>query len=340
MNRVWTRSASAAAPPRLMDAALMDAAVVTGAGRVTIERARTPEPGPGEVRIKLEGCGVCASNLGPWSGPPWMAFPTAPGELGHEAWGVVDAVGSDVRNFAPGDRVAALTYRGYAQYDLAAQDAVVKLPSALAGKAVPGEPLACAVNVLRRSEIAAGQTVAVIGVGFLGALLVQLAVRAGARVLAISRRATARGFAERFGAAATISLGTVDQAADEAQQWNCGSLFDRVIEATGVQAGLDLGARLARERGRLVIAGYHQDGPRSVDMQLWNWRGLDVVNAHERDPAIYVSGMREAIELLRAGALEVDALLTHAYPLERLGEALDATRDRPDGFMKAVIRYT
>ena len=64
-----------------------------------------------------------------------------------------------------------------------------------------------------------------------------------------------------------------------------GTFCDRVIEAVGKQWPLDLAAELTREGGRLVIAGYHQDGPRQVNMQLWNWRGFDVVNAHERDPA-------------------------------------------------------
>ena len=72
-------------------------------------------------------------------------------------------------------------------------------------------------------------------------------------------------------------------------------------------------------------------------MQLWNWRGLDVVNAHERDPEIYAAGVAQAVELVRKGRLDPSLLITHAYSLDRLGEALDATRDRPDGFLKAVV---
>ncbi len=72
-------------------------------------------------------------------------------------------------------------------------------------------------------------------------------------------------------------------------------------------------------------------------MQLWNWRGLDVINAHERDPAVYRAGMRAAVDAATAGTLNLAPLLTHSYGLERLGAALDATRDRPDGFLKAVI---
>ena len=298
-----------------------------------------PEPGEGQVRIRLEGCGVCASNLGPWSGPEWMSFPTEPGGLGHEGWGVVDAVGAGVEGFAPGDRVAALSYHAYAGHDLAEASATVKLPLALDGQPFPGEPLACAMNIFRRCEIAAGQTVAIVGIGFLGAILTRLAADAGARVIAVSRRPFSLEVARRMGAAETIPMDDHWAIIERVKALTDGRLCERVIEAVGKQWPLDLAGELAAERGRLVIAGYHQDGPRQVNMQLWNWRGLDVVNAHERDPAIYVRGLREAVEAVASGRLDPRPLYTHRYPLERLDEALDATRDRPDGFLKALVVY-
>ena len=266
-----------------------------------------------------------------------MQFPTAAGDLGHEGWGVVDAVGAGVQDLRPGERVAALSYRAYAGYDLAQAAAVVKLPAALDGVPFPGEPLGCAMNIFRRSEIARGQTVAVVGIGFLGALLTQLAANAGARVIAISRRPYALELARQMGAAETLPLG--DNAATVARvgELTGGVLCDRVIEAVGRQEPLDLAAELTRERGRLVIAGYHQDGPRQVNMWLWNWRGLDVVSAHERDPAIYVQGIREAVAAVMRGELTPQPLYTHRYRLDELDQALDATRDRPDGFLKALV---
>lgn len=325
-----------------MDAALtaavmMRAAVVTGPGRIEIVQAPRPEPGPGQVRVRLEGCGVCASNLTPWAGPDWMSFPTEPGGLGHEGWGVVDALGPDVRRVAVGDRVAALSFHSYAEYDIADESAVVELPPALAGRPFPGEPLGCAMNIFRRSDVRAGQTVAILGVGFLGAILTRLATEAGARVIAISRRPFSLDLARRMGAAEAIPMADHYTIIEEVRGLTGGRFCERVIEAVGKQWPLDLAAELCAERGRLVIAGYHQDGPRQVNLQLWNWRGFDVVNAHERDLAVYVQGVREAVDAVVAGRLDVSALCTHAYPLERLAEALDATRDRPDGFLKAVV---
>jgi threonine dehydrogenase-like Zn-dependent dehydrogenase len=315
----------------------MPAAVLDGPGRLRIAQVRRPEPGPGQVRIQLEGCGVCASNLTPWAGPEWMEFPTAPGELGHEGWGVIDATGPGVEGLNVGDRVAALSHRSYAGYDVAQVEAVVRLPPALDGLAFPGEPLGCAMNIFRRAEIRAGQTVAIVGIGFLGALLTRLASDAGARVIAISRRPFSLEIALSMGAAEVISMDDHYAIIARVRELTNGAFCECVIEAVGKQWPLDLAAELSAERGRLVVAGYHQDGPRQVNMQLWNWRGLDVINAHERDPAVYAQGVREAIEAVASGRLDPAPLYTHIYPLSRLDEALNATRDRPDGFLKALV---
>ena len=315
----------------------MRAAVVTGPGKVRVDDVARPEPGPGQVRLRLAGSGVCASNLTPWAGPEWMRFPTEPGALGHEGWGVIDAVGAGVEGLQVGQPVAALSYHAYAEYDLADAAAVVPLPDALAGQPFPGEPLGCAMNIFRRSEIAPGQTVAIVGIGFLGAILTRLASEAGARVIAVSRRPFSLEVARAMGAAETIPMADHEGIIGAVKELTGGAFCDRVIEAVGKQWPLDLSAELTRERGRLVIAGYHQDGPRQVNMQLWNWRGLDVINAHERDPEVYMAGIRAAVAAVTSGRLDPRPLYTHVYPLERLGEALDATRDRPDGFLKALV---
>ncbi|WP_102999787.1 zinc-binding dehydrogenase [Sphingobium sp. SA916] len=318
-------------------AATMRAAVVTGPGAVRIDRVPMPRPGPGQVRIRLEGCGVCASNLTPWAGPEWQSFPLEPGALGHEGWGIVDAIGKDVTSVTVGDRVAALSYASYADHDLADESAIVRLPSELDGLPFPGEPLGCAFNIFRRADIQPGQTIAIIGIGFLGALLTRLATEAGARVVAISRRPSSLALARDHGAAETIAMDDHQAIIDRVGALTQGRFCERTIEAVGKQWPLDLAGELTAERGKLIVAGYHQDGPRQVNMWLWNWRGIDVINAHERDPAAYAEGMREAVAAVASGRIDPAPLITHRYPLDRLGEALDATRDKPDGFVKAII---
>lgn len=315
----------------------MRAAVLTAPERIQVVAAPMPEPGPAEVRVRLEGCGVCASNVEPWQGQPWTTYPGEAGGLGHEGWGAIDAVGEGVEGLAPGDRVAMLGSRSYAEYDVAPAAAVVKLPPALEGQPVPGEPLGCAFNIFRRADIRAGQTVAIVGIGFLGAVLTALATEVGARVIAISRRSSSLALARRYGAAETIAMDDHWRIIEEVKALTGEELCPRVIECVGHQWPLDLAGELVGFGGRLVVAGYHQDGPRQVNMQMWNWKGIDVINAHERDPAVNLRGLREAVDAVASGRFDPAPLYTHSYPLERLGEALAATRDKPDGFVKALV---
>ena len=315
----------------------MRAAVLSAPRTVTLADAPLPEPGSGQVRVRLAGSGVCGSNLPPWEGREWFQYPFAPGSPGHEGWGRVDALGDGVDGLALGDRVAVLSERAYAEYDVASTGALVRLLAAIGDSPFPAEPLGCAMNVFRRSDIRAGQDVVIVGIGFLGALLTQLAAHAGARVIAVSRRPFALDVARQCGAAEVVPMDDHWKVIERVKALTGGEMSERVIEVVGSQWPLDLAGELTRVRGRLVIAGYHQDGPRQVNMQLWNWRGLDVINAHERDPAVYLDGMRAAVDAVAAGALDPAALYTHSMPLDSLGEAFRLMHDRPDGFLKALV---
>ncbi len=137
----------------------MRAAVIASPREVRIETAPLPPPGPGEVRIRLEGCGVCHSNLPAWEGREWFRYPLAPGNPGHEGWGRVDAAARGVGSLREGDRVAFLSSSAYASHAIVAGRDCVKLPAALDAQPFPGEPIACAVNIFRRSDVSAGQSV-------------------------------------------------------------------------------------------------------------------------------------------------------------------------------------
>jgi threonine dehydrogenase-like Zn-dependent dehydrogenase len=325
-------------PPASSTAATtMQATVITAPGRMEMREVRLPRPRSNEVRVKLQGCGVCASNIPPWEGREWFHYPLAPGQLGHEGWGYIDAVGEDVLHFSVGQRVAMLSEKAYAEYDVAGEDQVIALPESLSEIPFPAEPLGCAMNIFDRSGIQGGDNVAIVGIGFLGSLLTRLATDAGARVLAISRRASSLELARQMGATQTIAMEDHGRIIETVRQITNGRFCDVVIEAVGKQWPLDLSAEITRERGRLIVAGYHQDGPRQINMQLWNWRGIDVINAHERDPGIYLKGMRNAAGAVGSGRLDPMPLYTHRFPLNRLDEALNMTRDRPDGFIKALI---
>jgi len=317
---------------------VMQAAVITAPGAARVMQVPRPEAGPGEVVVRLEGCGVCASNLPLWQGRPWFSYPALPGAPGHEGWGRVQQVGPGVSGLREGDRVTFLSYNAYAQYDRVKADAAVKLPATLDGLPFPGEPVGCAMNVFRRSDIGPGQTVAVIGAGFLGAIVTALASARGARVIAISRRGFALDLARQYGAFETVVLDDHQRVMDRVRELAGDKGCDRVIEATGYQWPLDLAGELVRERGKIIIAGFHQDGARQVNIQLWNWKGIDVINAHEREAKVYMEGIRAGIAAVESGLFAIGELVTHAFGLEELALAYQALEQRPDGFLKGVVR--
>jgi threonine dehydrogenase-like Zn-dependent dehydrogenase len=316
----------------------MKAAQFKKPGSIDIIEIDKPEPSDNQVRIKLDGCGVCGSNIPVWEGREWFTYPNEPGNPGHEGWGVVESAGKNVSSLKEGDRVSMLSYKAFAEYDVADESAVVVLPKALENRPLPGEPLGCAMNIFARSGIKEGDTVAIIGIGFLGALLTQLVSKAGARVIAISRRDYSLDIAKQMGADTLIKMDDHWRIISEVKELTEGKFCDKVVEAVGTQWPLDLAGELTSERGRLIVAGYHQDGLRNVNMQLWNWRGIDVINAHEREQQVYVDGIRAAVKAVEENLLTPEILYTE-FSFDDINNAFTTAVNRPDGFVKAVLNY-
>ncbi len=291
-----------------------------------------------EVKIKVEGCGVCTSSIPLWEGREWFQYPVESGAPGHEGWGVVEEIGDEVKKIQAGDHVAFLSYHAYAEYDVARESALVKIPRALYNTPFPGEPLGCAMNIFNRSDISKDDVVAIIGIGFLGAILCQLVKQRGAKLIAISRRLYSLEFAEQYGADELVQLTTTWEVTNKVREITGDAFCSRVIEATGKQEAIDIASEIVGEGGKMIIAGYHQDGLRQVNMQKWNWKGIDVINAHERDNAKYLSGMQLAVDAMCNGVINTDLLYTHIVPLADLSKAFELTSSRPDGFMKALVQ--
>lgn len=317
----------------------MKSAVITAPKKIDLQENQISLPEDDEVLIRFEGCGVCASDMPVWEGREWFNYPMPPGNPGHEGWGVIEKVGRNVKKIKPGNRVSTLCQKAYAEFGVAKENEVIELPDFFGNKPFPGEPLACVINIFRRCNIKPGMTTAIVGTGWIGLLLMQLVKSAGAEVIAISRRPSGNEKAKECGADHFFSVIEDGYIPEKVKELTDGKYCECVIEAAGKQESLDLAGQITGIRGRLVIAGYHQDGLRTVNMQQWNWRGLDVVNAHERDPAIYVDGMREAVLSVTAGVLNPFPLFTHSFSLENIQDAFKTYENKPENFTKAIITF-
>lgn len=323
--------------PPIQDKDSFKAAVLEEPKKFSLKESVLPEPGSDEVRIKVEGCGLCASSIPIWEGREWFNYPVEPGNPGHEVWGLVDKVGENVTNFTRGERVTGLSYNAFATHDIAKAEDLVVLPDFFDNKPFPGEPLGCAMNIFSRSDIQEGQTVAVVGSGFLGLLLIQLAKSAGAKVIALSRRNYSLKAAKLAGADHTIELDDHYKIIEKVKELTGSTMCDRVIEATGKEWPLNLSIELTREKGKLIVAGFHQDGMRNVNVQMLNWRGIDMISAHERESEKYLFGIKAAIVAIEKHEMDPYIFFTHAFSLDDMETAFKHLTERPDGFIKGLI---
>jgi len=307
--------------------------VAAGPGQWAISDEPVPRPGPNEALVEVHACGVCTYDLHVLRSSD--AFPL---RLGHEPAGVVAEVGSQVTEVVAGDRVTGRLPPSFAEYVLAPAQDLVTLPDSVPFHAGLGEPLAVLVEAERRSHAALGARVAVVGLGFMGLAFTRiLRLRGAGLIVGIDPRSDVGEAALASGADQVFPP---DALADQLrltrfEDWQTQRGFDLVVEASGSQAGLTLAGELVRAHGTLSILGAHER--RVVEVGMWNWKAIDVVNAHVRDHARLISSMRVGVGLLATGRLSLRPLITHRYPLEEISMAFSDLAEKPPGFIKAVI---
>jgi L-iditol 2-dehydrogenase len=313
----------------------MRIAVLEQPGRFELVDEPIPSVGPDEVLLRVAACGVCASELDMFEGLAGHAqFPWYPG---HEVSGNVVEVGDEVAGLKQGDPVAAwVTTRGFAEY------VAVKANFCFPATDMPlelalGEPLACAVNAVELAEVRLGDDVVIIGAGFMGHLVHKLVELKGPRqVIVADTRPDALKRALSFGASSVVDVSKASLT-DAVAGATGGAGSDVTFEVTGVQAPLEVVGEVTRMSGTLTIVGYHQGQPRSIPLAEWNWKALRIANAHFRDVATILGGMRTGMRLLSAGRVSLEELVTHRFPFDDIDGAFRASLDKPPGFVKATV---
>jgi 6-hydroxycyclohex-1-ene-1-carbonyl-CoA dehydrogenase len=315
-----------------------------------IEEVRTPEPRPGEVLVRVAGCGVCHTDLHYLDhGTP--TFKPPPIILGHEVAGTVVEVGAGVTALTAGSRVlipAVLSCGhctlcrsgrenicensqmlgnhidgGYAEFVAVPAKDVVRMPEDV--PLVEGSIIADAVTtpyhaVVRRGRVTPGDWVAVFGCGGVGLSLVQIASAVGGRVIAVDVKDAKLETAKRFGATAVFNAATTKKLDKEIRALSGGGV-DVAFEAVGKAATQELALNSLATGARLVLVGY---SPETLPLNAGRvmFREIEVVGSLGCRPVDYP----RAIEMVRQGHVRLLDLVTHRFPLERIGEALDTLR--------------
>jgi threonine dehydrogenase-like Zn-dependent dehydrogenase len=312
----------------------MKAALLTSPFEMNVVERTLPPLGSGEVRIRIQQCGVCASELPIWNGDVTVDLPAM---LGHEVAGIVEETGDRVDAVAVGDRVAAwVDGGGFAESAVVDARYCVPAGTELAFPAV-AEPLACVVNAVELAAPALGDDVVIVGAGFMANLVQLVTALKGPRSITVADiRPDALERAKALGATCVVDPATASLV-DAVHDVTDGRGADLSYEVTGVGDGLTLAADATGMSGKLCIVGYHQKGPRSIPLGRWNYQALKLINAHFRDRETIMRGMRAGMRLVNAGVLDVTALRGDTYPLDRITDAFQAAAAKHDGFVKAVV---
>ncbi|WP_274361366.1 alcohol dehydrogenase catalytic domain-containing protein [Paenibacillus thermotolerans] len=321
----------------------MKASVMVGQRKSEVRDVAIPQIGDEEVLIRVIACGVCASELHPWlSGSTWLeAKETERLIFGHEPVGIIEKTGSRVHGFQKGDRVTGLVQHAFAEYTKADYRNIVKVPDSLHEYESLGEPLSCLMSGAQRTPVALGDDVAIVGAGFMGLGFLQLMKLKGAgRTIVVDVREEGLEHARTYGAVETYTPDSVppDYKVTEWNQMDRGIAV--TVEATGSQGGLQLAGEMTAVHGSLSVVGYHQGngGLRSVNMELWNWKAITVINAHERRNDVHMKQMQHGLKLIEAGLFDMKSMVTHVFGLHEVDKAYEALLTKPPGFIKAVVR--
>lgn len=341
----------------------MKAAIFTEPYQFKICEREIPSPGPEEVLIRIRAVGICGSDIHPYMGDGIDR--REPGIImGHEAAGDVAAVGERVTKWKPGDRVAinpqindetcpmckkgmphlcdhslliGSSMRGFldgamCEYLVMPEKQLYHLPDEVSydyGTFL--DPLGNAIHLVNRGGVKLGDKVVIIGAGTIGLLAVQTARLAGAvKVIAVDLSDYKLGIAKEMGA--DLCLKSDDPEFLDKIKAETGDIGpDVVVEAVGIGATYNLALHMCKKRGTVVALGFTKP-ELNLAVQQIIYKELTVVGSTG-----YADECETTLEYLRRGLVDIEKVITHRLPLEKVKEGFDLLCDKHSGAIKVIL---
>ena len=340
----------------------MKAALFHGSGKpLEITEVPTPEPGAGEILVKVAACGVCHTDLHYIDhGVP--TFKAPPMILGHEPSGIVAKVGADVKNFKEGDKVllpAVLTCgycvncrRGrenicdnmimfgnhvdgaYAEYVIAPAKDAIPMPDDVPLE--EGSIIADAIStpyhaVVIRGQVKAGDNVVVFGCGGVGINAVQVAAAVGASVIAVDIVPEKLEMAKKLGAQAVVNA-SKEERIDKTIKKLTGGGADVSFEAIGNPKTIQDAFACIRKGGRTVVIGYTHKNVELPASKIMFFE-QEIIGSLGCRPVDYP----KIIEMARTGKIKLKELVTGRFPLEKINDAFDLLRNNDPHALRSIV---
>ncbi len=342
----------------------MKALVLENVRDLHVRDVAQPEPGPHDVLIKVKACGICGSDVHGYDGSTGRRIP--PLIMGHEASGVIEAVGDDVRSFKPGNRVTfdstvscgqcEFCLRGevnlcdtrqvlgvscddyrrngaFAEYVLVPDHIVYALPDSFPyEKAALIEAVSIAVHAAKITEIQPGSSAVVIGAGMIGLLAVQaFRVFGCSKVIAVDLEESKLEVARQLGADQTF-LGTDPGLTDKLKAATGGQGPDIAVEVVGAQKPILAAIHGVRRGGTVTLIGNLAPNV-EIPLQIVVTRQLRLLGS-----CASAGEYPECIELMVSGAINVDPLISALAPLEEGASWFNRLYEREPGLMKVILQ--
>jgi 2-desacetyl-2-hydroxyethyl bacteriochlorophyllide A dehydrogenase len=319
--------------------------VVVYPGRIAVEAADIPTPGPHDALVRMHAAGVCGSDLHAAHGRhPFVSLPYRPG---HEVVGVIETMGSAAEGFTPGQRIIVMPYLpcwkckmctsgrenlcenlgffgcgypqgGMADYFTLAADRLYPVPDDLDDHAAALiEPLSTPVHAVRLAGDVAGRSVAVLGAGTIGLFtLAVLRAHGAGKIISTDPNPSKRARAAALGADVTIDARSPDVARQVRE--TLGGSADIVFDCVAVQSSMDQAIAIADKGGTVVVVGVP-----ATDVTV----PLPIVQDHQiriQGSATYLpEDYRDSVDLLRRGAVKTADFVTATRPLDQVAEAFE-----------------
>jgi D-arabinitol dehydrogenase (NADP+) len=340
----------------------MKAVVYDAPRQFEVREVPTPEPGPGEVRIKVNQVGICGTDLHVHIGEFQAKFPLIPG---HEVVGTVDALGPGVDKFTVGEQVTVnpniycgeceyclsgrliLCSRGkglgtnhagfFAEFAVVAATLVFSVEGIDPDVAVFSEPASCAMHGVETLAMRPGSSALVFGAGPTGLLLAQLLATGGASSVTVAAPTQYKlDTARRLGIDQVVRIDRhhLDQAVTTLREVSPdGDGYDVVVEATGSTEVGEICVPLTRNGGTVLVYGVTKEA------DTISFRPFDVFRREITIKGSFaeMTSFAAAISALRTGRARTDGIITHRYPIDEYGAALEAVASNPEAHKVVLV---
>lgn len=333
---------------------------VTGPGQIGCVEESIPEPGPGQVQIEVTytaispGSNVYIYQTGSYTGQ-WEGVPQ---ECMYMGSGVVTKLGEGVDTLALGDRVA-INGIGHQEYAVAPARKAHRLPDSVSSEAASASYLSgWAVSTLHLGRYAAGETVAVVGLGLVGASTALVADMMGARVIGIDVAPERIEYARSLGLTAVVQGGT-DTGQNEIDAAAGARGVDLVMETSGAWSGFEQAFSICREYSRIALMGLYRRTPTAdyalrLHQMLYafpsklHYKKIDIVGCgydpEETLPDSPYTFTRESnyaylLEQAGRGKIDLDKLVTHRFRADEAGDVLQRLSSGDRSMIGAVFSW-